>query len=196
MKDKVTACLIVWKRQQNLPRIIESLTKHDFINEILIRDNSKSKNIINYGRYTLAQKASNKIIYTQDDDCIVNNIDEIYQTFLKDPTRIAHAGTEEYLKQIPNNTFGNKQMCMAGWGSIFNKNWLPHLNTYTNVYGKDYCFYRETDRIFSILLNKHHNAVLGDIEHLDLKDDPDIALCQQADHIKYKKLAIERALKL
>ena len=62
-------------------------------------------------------------------------------------------------------------------------------------YGKDYCFLRETDRIFSLLRNQKHNFVLGDIQHLRGKDD-EFAMSIQKDHIKYKKLAIQRALEL
>lgn len=194
-KLNVTACLITWKRQQNIPKIVESLLQWPFIDEIIIRDNSKARNVINYGRYLSAEKAKNKIIYIQDDDCLVKNLDEVYEAFLKDPTAICHSGTEDYQKVIPENIYGKSQMAMAGWGSFFQKTWLPYLNRYTKVYGHDYCFYRETDRIFSLLMEKHHNFVLGDIVHLEGKDDEN-ALCNQPDHLKYKQMAIERCLKL
>jgi len=189
----VTACLIQWKRQENLPQIIESLTKYPFISEILIRDNSKCENIINYGRYLLAEKASNDIIYTQDDDCIVPNIDKIYERFMQEPDKVCHSGTEGYERVINDNIYGSRQMAMFGWGAMFNKNWINVLDRYTKAYGKDFCFYRETDRIFSILLDRHHNFVLSDIKHLSPEKE---ALSSQDDHIFYKNLAIERALLL
>ena len=195
MEQKVTACLIVWKRHNNLPAIIANLQRWDFINQIMILDNSKGENIINYGRYIQALKAENDLIYVQDDDCVVKNANEIYDKFIGDPTTICHAGIIDYQKILPDNIYGEKQMAMLGWGGIFNKKWIGVLDKYIEKYGKDYCFYRETDRIFSMLLNKHHNFVLGDIENLNGKDSPD-ALCNQPDHIKYKKLAIERCLTL
>ena len=64
---KVTACLLSWKRQQNLPLIIGSLRDHPFIDEILVWNNDTSvsltidepkvrvinsdRNLICFGRY-------------------------------------------------------------------------------------------------------------------------------------------------
>jgi hypothetical protein len=189
----ITACLITWKRQYNIPKIVENLLRYPFIDEIIIRDNSKCKNIINYGRYTT--KTKNNIIYTQDDDCIVHNIQGIYDKFMEDPKRITYSGIDGYEEKIKDNIFGNKQMCMAGWGMMFDKSWVKVLDKYISVYGKDDCFYRETDRIFSLLLNRHHNFVPGGITHLEGKDDSN-ALCQQSDHVASKQLAIQRSLEI
>lgn len=188
----VTACLITWRRQHNLPKIIESLSKYPFISEIIVRDNSKAENLYCYGRYRSALKASNEIIYTQDDDCIIGNLDQIYNHYIEDPETICHSGIEDYEKVIKDNIFGNHQMAMFGWGAFFKKSWIPILDRYTNKWGKDYCFMRETDRIFSILKGGHHNFVLGDIEHMGRTDEH--AMSNQPDHLEYKKLAIERAL--
>lgn len=195
MEQKVTACLITWKRQYNIPRIIESLLKWSFVGQICLLDNSRGENLINYGRYVQAEKAQNEIIYTQDDDCIINNLGNIFDTFIKKPDTLCYGGNTASQFSIPKHTYGNKQMAMAGWGSFFKKEWIVVLDKYIQKYGKDYCFYRETDRIFTMLLKKHHNFVLGDITHLPGKDDKH-ALCQQPDHIKYKKIAIERCLTL
>lgn len=193
--EKVTAVLITWKRQKNIPQIIESLLKYDFINEIILYDNSKQENIINYARYVGAQKAQNNWIYVQDDDHIVRNIDEIYEEFSRHPNVLTHAGNVSYENDIPNNIHNQKQMALVGWGAMFDKRWINILEKYTNEYGEDYCFHRETDRIFSILLGKHHAFVRGDIQVLEGATTPE-ALSQQANHLEYKKLAIERALAL
>lgn len=194
-RNNVTACLITWKRQQNIPKIVESLLRHPFIDEIIIQDNSKGKNLINYGRYISAAKAKNDIIYTQDDDCIVENLGDVYETFIKDPTRIAHSGLDYYERDIPNNIYGETQMSLAGWGSFFKKDWIKVLQSYINKYGQDYCFYRETDRIFSILLGKRSNFILGRIEEFpDAHNEH--ALSEQEDHIRYKNMSIKRALEL
>ena len=190
--EKVTACLITWKRQQNLPKIIASLTECSFIDEIIIRDNSKSDNIINYARYESAMKAKNEIIYVQDDDYIIHNIEDIYNTFIKDPHRIANGGIDEYLRVVPDNIYGETQMAIVGWGSMFKNHWFQKpLLQYTNVYGKDYCFYRETDRIFSMLFNRHCNMVKVDAEPL-FGDRNEDALSSQEEHVKFKNMAIKR----
>ena len=191
----VSACLITWKRQQNLGLIIPQLLHCPFIDEIIIQDNSKGENLINYGRYVSALKAKNDIVYTQDDDCVVTNIADAYEKFIEDPTRISHCGTDYYEKDIPNNIHGDTQMTLMGWGAFFDRRWIPVLDKYIEKYGKDYCFYRETDRIFSILLGKHSQFTDGLIMELPDAHNED-ALSNQKDHLEYKQLAIERALSL
>jgi hypothetical protein len=77
---------------------------------------------------------------------------------------------------------------------MFNKKWIKVLDEYIKEYGKDECFYREVDRIFTMLLNQHHNFVPGGVTHLKGKDDEN-ALCQQSDHISFKNLSIQRCTK-
>ena len=193
---KVTACLITWKRPENIGKIVESLHQWDFIDEILIHVNKPGSNDINYGRYLMADKAKNNLIYTQDDDHIISNIDDIYKAYLEFPNKIANGGIEDYLKVVPENIYGSSQMAIFGWGTIFRKGWQtkPLLN-YTNKYSKDYCFYRETDRIFSMLFNSHHTMVPIVSEVLPGARDEE-ALSSQPDHIKHKELAIKRCLEI
>ena len=191
----VTVCLITWKRQYNIPQIMESLLKWPFVGQICLLDNSRGKNYINYGRYLQAEKAEYDLIYTQDDDCIINNLGDVYSKFIENTDTLTHSGTTEYQEQIPKHTYGEHQMAMAGWGMFFSRPMMRVLKRYTDRFGEDYCFYRETDRIFSLLLKTPHNFVLGDIINLKGKDDQ-FALCNQIDHIKNKRLAIERALLL
>lgn len=193
---KVTACLISWKRPHNLGKIVESLHQWDFIDEILIHVNKPGKNEINYGRYLMADKARNSLIYVQDDDVVVRNLDKLYEAFLDQPLKIANGGTPEYIVQTENNRFGSAQMALVGWGTLFRKDWYTKtILKYTNVHRKDYCFYRETDRIWTMLLNQHHNMVELDIEELEGSRGPE-ALSSQEEHLKYKKLAIDRCLKI
>lgn len=189
---KVSVCLITYKRPKNIEKIVQHLSSHLFIDEILIRDNDKEENIMSYGRYKLMEKARNDIIYVQDDDCIVHNIQEIWKGFKKDPTRI-HYGATERLFSKEKEVDG--KLCLMGWGAFFKSEWVSNLKRYTDKYGKDECFHRETDRIFSILRDKNHKMYDGKIEQLDGYLSKD-ALSEQKDHIGYKKLAIERCLHL
>jgi len=86
-------------------------------------------------------------------------------------------------------------MALLGLGSMFHKSWIDVLDKYIEFYGKDDCFYREVDRIFTMLLNKHHKFVPGSITHLKGKDDEN-ALCQQPEHLSFKNLVIERCIKI
>ena len=191
----ITAVLITWKRQHNLPAIIDSLLKEPLISEIIIRDNSKCKNIMCYGRFTSAKKAKNNYIYTQDDDCIVKNIGGVIDSFIRQPDRISYSGIDGYEEKIPDTIFGTKQLALLGWGSVFDRRWISVLDKYIAKYGKDECFYSETDRLFSLLLNKHHNFVAGGVTHLEGKDDEN-AMCQRPNHLSFKETALERALTL
>jgi len=191
----VTAVIITWKRQENIPIIVADLLRYSFIDEIIIKDNSKSKNIKCYARYTTARRAKNKIIYTQDDDCIVHNIEGIYTKFQEDSTKVAYSGIEGYEEKIKDVTFGEQQCALMGWGSMFNREWVSVLDEYSSVYGKDECFYRESDRIFTMLLNKHHNFVPGGVTHLKGKDDEN-AQCNQSNHVQLRNLAFERCIRI
>lgn len=195
MNTNVTACLITYKRQHNIPKIVENLLRFPFISQIMIWDNSKQPNIINYARYVQAEKAENDYIYVQDDDWLVPELDKVYEKFLEDPTKLTQTGNKSYENDLKNNIYGDKQMAIVGWGTLFNRKWIPVLHKYTVKYNRDYCFLRETDRIFSILLNKHHVFVPTNVEELS-DATSSWALSGQGDHLKYKKLAIERALAL
>ena len=189
----VTACLITWKRQENIPLIIADLLRYPFIDEIIVIDHSKCDNLMAYGRFTNSLRVKNDIIYSQDDDCIVHNIEGIYDKFMEDTTKLAYSGIEGYEDKI--ETYGDKQLALMGWGSMFSKYMIGVLDKYIQIYGKDECLIREADRIFTLLLNQHHNFVAGGVTHLKGKDDEN-ALCQQSDHITSKNLAIERCLKI
>lgn len=184
---KATACLISWKRPNNFARIIPHLLEQPWIDEIIIHDNAKGPNIINYGRYMAARRAKNDLIYVQDDDAIITPLERLYEAF--DNKNLAYGMPEG--KQPEH--YGNQHMAIMGWGALFDRRWVPEaLDLYTREYGMDKCFFRETDRIFSMNLGRHHTQVTVDIEHLPGYDDQD-ALSMKASHIKYKQLAIERS---
>ena len=191
----VTACLLNWKRPHNMGRIVEHLLNQPFINEIIIHDNSKGVNIKTYGRYVSAQRASNSTIYVQDDDCIVRDIKSLYEAYNGlQSSKIVTGGTPGYLEILAKNKYKNRQMAMAGWGMFFEKDWID-FSLYTKMYGKDDCFYREADRIFTLLHGGYHTVLDGDIEHLEGYLGLE-AMSSQPDHIKYKEKAIERCLRL
>ncbi len=196
MPPKVTACLITWKRPGNIYKIKQNLAQQSFIDEILVRDHEEVANIKNYGRYVLAKEARNDIIYLQDDDLLIENVGVLYETFLKNPDSLINGGPKEYLEVAKTeNIYGNSQMAIVGWGSMLDRKHIPLLDQYTDVYGEDYCFHRETDRILSMLMKQHHKMVETRFETLEGARS-EYALSKQSDHIRYKKLAIKRCLEL
>lgn len=186
----VSAVLISWKRQNNFAKIIPYLLKYSFIDEIIIIDNAKGKNLGTYGRYVGAKRARNDIIYIQDDDCLIHGLESIYETYMKDTSKLTY-GTQAHLEP---EYHGDNHMAILGWGTFFNRKWVD-FDPYTDKYGKDYCFYREADRIFTMLLDGKHTPVVVEVEHLDGASGEE-AMWKQDDHIKYKNLSIERCLEL
>ena len=183
---KVTAVLITWKRQQNIPKIVENILQYQFIDEILIRDNSKGDNLKTWARYELAKQAKNDIIYTQDDDCVIP-IDKIFNKF--DGNVITYGGTPESV----NNSY-HKRLCLMGWGSFFKKEWLNVFDKYESKYGRDYLFYREADRIFTTLQPTLHKPVIVEIEHLDAIGG--VAMSAEQEHVSTRNEAVNRCLNL
>jgi hypothetical protein len=199
MSMSVSAVILTYKRQANLSRIVEHLSSKPYIGEIFIRDQSKMENLQCYGRYVLACQASNTTIFTMDDDCIVNNIDEIYEVYLAAPDRIAFGLHPSHypLWEQGNFTYPEAQLAMVGWGAFFPRAWCEESTfaPYVAAYGKDQMFFRESDRIFSVLLGRQHNPVLADIEHLPGFDTAD-AMWKEEEHFRSRDAAIERCLRI
>lgn len=195
----VTACILTYKRQGNLARIVDHLSSKPYIGEILIRDQAKLENLRCYGRYVLARQTSNELVFTQDDDCIVNNIDQIYEAYLAAPDRIACGLDPSHydLWEKGNFTYKEAQLAMVGWGAFFPRQWCEEetFAPYIAAYGKDQMFYRESDRIFSILLNRQHTPVLADIEHLPGNSDEN-AMWKEDKHFRSRDAAIDRCLNI
>ena len=176
---KVSAVLIKYKRLDELKKICDHLETFDFIDEILIHDNTEN-NLKLYGRYLTALKARNDTIYVQDDDCIVD-VEKLFRNY--DGTRLVNGMKAESIK------YYSGIHSLVGWGAFFDKAWIKVLDKYTDEYGKDDIFLRECDRIFTSLLTK--KTVI-----IDIKDFPsansDDALYKQANHKAYFKEALKR----
>lgn len=212
LPDKsVSACLLSWKRPHNIARIVARLRQCKFIDDILIWNNnpeitlvievkgvqiiSSDQNCVTYGRYLCAQQAKHSIIYTQDDDCLVHNISELYESFLANPDRITHGLEPLHLLENASNFYGRAQMALVGWGAFFHKNWVDVLQIYKTQFGKDEILIRKADRIFSILLNRRHQSVLANITNLGGASGPE-ALSVLDDHLELSEKAVNRALSL
>jgi hypothetical protein len=175
----VTAVLVKYKRLEELEKICEYLENYDFIDEILIHDNTK-ENIYCYGRYKTAVKARNDTIYVQDDDCIID-VQTLYDHY--DGTKLVNGMKESHIKAYSGRD------SMVGWGTFFDKSWIKVLDKYIEVYGEDDVLIRESDRIFTSLVPRE--TII-----MDIKEFPsaysDEALYRQPDHQNYKRKALER----
>lgn len=181
---KASAVLLRWQRKNELNKIVSHLKKYPhLIDEIIIWDN-RNQNMCGYGRYLGAIEAKNDIIYTQDDDCLIYNIDELFSLF--NNTCIVNNMKKNHLK-----IYKKLNHTLPGWGMIFNKNWIKCLNNYIRIYGIDDIFLRDTGRLFTGLFGNWH-SILGEIEDFESANDPNIALWKQAKHKKHRQLIIDR----
>jgi glycosyltransferase involved in cell wall biosynthesis len=209
--DKVSACLLSYKRVYNMQLIVDHLENIDFIDEIIIWNNDAQKtlnltgnkvriihspeNRICYGRFLCAREARNEFIYVQDDDILVHNISELYQVFKTNPSQLVHAlqvGHYQIRDQYAH-FYGNG--ALVGWGAFFKKSCLSVLDQYLASKPEDYLFRREADLIFTLLLHQKHRTFLANTEPLKDQSTDGIALYKEPDHELYKSLAISKTLR-
>ncbi len=207
-------------RFSNLPAIIERI-KRDVLacDEIIVWDNSGGKldgevretvyhagpttiitsasNRFTYGRYQAAELASNKTIITCDDDCLVENWNEVIGRHLQETSRAlvtnlgrghAVAAPKRYTHRYPG---GECYETLLGWGACFAKSDLQVLNQYLARYGEDEILIRKADRIFPMLLNRAHEIIEVKVNHLGGASD-DHALYRRRDHWRLNREAYAR----
>ena len=206
-----SACLVSWKRPQNLPIIVEALRRVECIDEILIWNNNPAiklefsdrntrviqsgENLNCYGRFVCAAQARNPVVYVQDDDALNHDIPGLYDQFLRDPTRISHVLASTHWGQRNRRVYGEAHAALIGWGAFFRREWLSVLDELPQPMRQDPLFRREADAFFSLLLGRKHNAVPGQIAHLDGHSTPGLALWCDPGYKSLTSLAIRQALR-
>lgn len=155
----VTAVLLKYKRPiEAIKRHLESIPE---ITQVVVWDNTCA-NIMCFGRYLAALESENDTIYTQDDDCIVNNILELISAY--NGTSIISAMKPWHIK-----AYAKHPETLMGWGSVFSRKWIRVFNRYISQYGIDNILLREADRIFTGL--NRYTVTEADIRQLDCERD-------------------------
>lgn len=144
---KVSCCLNT--KEQTYPKqIIDHVTNFPF-GEILILTGSNTP----YRKYELFGKTKYDLIYYQDDDAICP-IQQLID--MADPKMI-----NVVMKQHHFDGYANRRMTMGlGWGSIFPKEVLKALDKYTDIYGVDELFMRDTEKILTHFVFPQNRLVL------------------------------------
>lgn len=175
--SKVSCCLIT--KETTYPKeILDHVSQYPF-GEILILTHSDSP----FRKHELFAKAKYETIYYQDDDAICP-IDDLVALSKPDIINLA-------MKQGHFDVHLDNRATMGlGWGTFFPKNMLQSLKLYTDVYGEDDVFKRETERIFTYL-NYPQNRLVLPIRDLPSAYD-ETRLWRQPQHINFKLLAEER----
>lgn len=178
---EVTCCLIT-KEKEYPQEILDHINELPF-GEVLILTESDSP----YRKHELFAKAKNELIYYQDDDaiCPIEQLAEV-----ADPDRISVAMKEGHFRAH----FGNRATMGLGWGAFFPKRLLSCLKQYTDVYGEDDVYKRETERIFTYLCYPQNRKVLPivDLPSAFAED----RLWRQPEHNQYKQIAEQRCKEL
>lgn len=164
--DNVSAVLITRHKEYPKEIVLEGFS------EVIVK--IESPNV--YQRYLSALDAKNEIIYVQDDDAIVD-----YRKLWG-----------HYNGQLTNGMTPHHQRAYAGtgatlvgWGCFFPKEMLISFSRYIECYGDDFHFYREADRIFTVLNQPHNTLIMG---HEDL---PQIErMSHEPSHYEWAKEAI------
>lgn len=164
------------KRIEELKQIIQFLKDFGFEDIVIAEDRGFKL----YTRYSTPTKYD--IIYTQDDDCIVENIQELIDNYEED--KIV-ANTKKERKDYYDKYFENK-ICLVGYGALFNRKLIDNMRDLK----RDEIFYREADRAFTGR-NKKKLIIADD----KIRDFPsaETGMCKDDEHSKtlnimFKKL--------
>ena len=211
-KPPVSVCLLSWKRPRNLQPIVRSLHGYEFVDEILVWNNNprvslklagnkvrvldSDRNMGCYGRFLCAKQAKNDTVYVQDDDVIVRNVPQLFQKFVDDDSRIAHALAPSHWRRRDRDVYAQGHVALLGWGAFFRKEWLGVLDRCLDSRGADSLFRREADKFFTLLMGRRHNTLPARIRPLADAGTESIALHRQPQHRLKKALAVRRALEL
>lgn len=174
---KVSACLIT-KEKTYPPQVLAQVASFPF-GEILILTECDSP----FRKYELFTKTKFDYIYYQDDDAICP-IRELAQLSKNDIINVA--------MKVPHMVeYRDLKMTMGlGWGSIFPKKILESLKQYTDRYGEDFIYKRETEKILTAL-NYPQNRLPLPIIDLPSAYNSD-RLWQDKDHKNYQLIAHQR----
>jgi hypothetical protein len=180
----ITAVLITYKRQYNVPFIIKLLEGISEIDEIILCDNSKSDNQYCYRRFEMALRAKNDLIYTQDDDVLNFDIPML----VKEHEQLTCGATEMYINALPHPPYSNTNLALLGFGSLFWKKDID-FSWYLDKYPKDELFLREADRIFT-LLHPSRPKVIRCL--IDERDELKHSMSSETRHLQDREEIINR----
>lgn len=175
---KEVSCCLITKDAVYPDEILQYITKLPF-GEILILTNCDSP----HRKHELFTKAKHEWIYYQDDDAICPVMELAEQSEDGIITQAIKPGHYEEYK--------DKRLSVGlGWGAFFQKALLGSLKRYTEVYGEDFLYKRETERILTYLNYPQKRLILPIID-LPSAMAPD-RLSMQPNHYDYIPLVEKR----
>lgn len=204
----VTFIVVNWRRPKNIPKILDSLAGIPWITRKVVWDNSglldgipldaevisSPSNVGTYGRYLAARSAKTELIATQDDDCIVDNWEEL-ATWRNETGLLTCNVTEGHRAWCENRMDGKCMPALVGWGALFSRESVEVLSRYVDKYGEDSLLHTEADRIFTMLLERPHEFIEVVPHNLPGAQGAE-ALYRRRNHWKVTSKALSRAAAL
>lgn len=203
----ITAIILSWKRTENIPKILDQLTKCELVSEIILWNNNpkislkykhpkithiqSGKNFGTLSRYSVAFLSSNEHIFIQDDDLLLypQQIKQLFKEYQKDDTRLygcfgRNINNQKYIKQ---DVYGQVDIIL-GRTIMFHKR---HLHKLFRALG-NHQSHLEDDILFSLSLHtKHYVVDVGEIHELPNHH----ALSKRSDHLRRRQIMLDYCLK-
>jgi glycosyl transferase family 2 len=212
MLPTISACLVTWRRPDNVRRIVERLVGEDCIGEVLVWRNDppvalelpwpkvrvidSPANVICHGRYLCAEQAAYPLVYVQDDDVLVHDVASLVRQFQADPTRIHFNLGAWHYERRNRHIYGDSHSVLVGWGAVFAKDWLSVLTLVPESVRSSLLFQREADQYFTMLQRRHHAPHQGAFTHLEGHSTAGLALWCAPEHWRMSALAVRDALRV
>ena len=186
------AAVIPTRGDQPLDEILLSIPEEW---EIVLWDNSVRQDLAVYGRYAAIELTDAPIIYTQDDDCVLEQDSFVTLRNAYQPGVLTANMPERFRHDF------YREHCLVGFGAIFDRD-LPHqaFMRYWRGHGvkiartwppDDPFWLRHCDVVFTTLTTRH----LVDVAHRDLPwaSNPE-RMWKQKDHQTSRSLMLAKAL--
>lgn len=164
--QQVSVVLLNWKRSQHLPTIVQHLRQYPFIDDIVIWDNSctcppidddrvkiirSSDNVQCWGRVLAAEHTKHELLYTQDDDMLLDGMAMLLAAAVQTPDSIVAARPTPHIRDAN---------LLIGWGAFFRKSWLNETRRFAAAFpGELELLHRESDLIFATLHGKLKSVI-------------------------------------
>lgn len=150
--------------------------------EVLILTNCNSP----HRKHELFAKAKYPTLFYQDDDCL-SPVFELYRNAKPDIINCV-------MKPFHLEKYKNSRIALLGWGSLFPKTATHALSKYRSVYGEDFIYRRETERIMT-WFNYPQNRLELPIIDLQSAWAPD-RLSNQPGHYDYIPVVEQRCAEI
>lgn len=219
MDSGISGVILTYRRRENLARAVPPLAA--VVDDLIVWNNAidcpvqfedlglperdrdrmqivdSDRNLVTWARYAASSKCRHDLIATQDDDLVVRNWPAILKSAAKHPESLTAAMPWLRVRNRRRNQWGTAEETLLGWGAVFDRRWVDRtFSPYFERYGPtDELLDSKADRLFTILLNRHHNLLSAEFDELPGSRTGD-ALWRQPDHQQKVARARSRALRL